>query len=447
MKRFIVLFSFLQIFYLLAAQYVVSGGENTPFLAEDDTRNRIQVYLLNGLAGAEISFTGEGAHQWFKYSENALSATPVSSIQSGNTSYITDVEDGCGYFTGEPTDPKTSYIWIIDYSRYAPTFFNLEAQEEDDRCEYLKILADVEAEQLNYRLPTGAPAVLQRIYHLQYQTMEWDDDLLQFVPIDKDLELRGIIAEIIVEAPLMNTMFTLTGDSFAAHFGMEQAIRSAEYKAVAVAVNCTAKTDREYAENETHASGDALGGSAPIEYTFTAIANEPTAAFFNWKMFKRDLATGNYVQFYRYDQKVMQYTFNESGDFRLQLEVSDKTLSCVDSSQVFTILIGESKMEIPNAFSPGTSPGINDELRVSYASITNFKASVYNRWGNLLFHWEDPAKGWDGRVNGRYVPSGTYYVIVEYRDSTGKKRTASQSVSILRASEDNNSTTTSNSTL
>jgi len=406
-----------------------------PLLAESDTRNRLEVYLLNGLSGSRISIPATVAVQWYKYSESALDATPVSSSFDGYNSYITAVEDGFGYFIGEPTDPSTHFIWIIDYSRYLPTFFSIETQEEDDRCEFLKILADVEAEPLTYRLPNGAPVSLARTWRLLYQTLEWDSDLEQFVGIEKDLTLKGVIAEIIIEAPLKNTTFTLKGDDFASHFGIEETMITGEYNAVATEVHVKVTTDREYADNETHVSGDVLGGSAPIEYTFTVYANEPVASFFNWKMSKRDETTGEYVQFFRNEQRDLTYNFVESGDFRLLLEVIDRSLSCVDSTQVFNVIIGTSKMEIPNVFSPGSSPGINDELRVSYASITNFKASVFNRWGNLLYQWTDPAKGWDGRVEGRYVSSGTYYLIVEYRDSTGKNRTVSKAVNVLKENE------------
>ncbi|GHT64770.1 hypothetical protein FACS189451_12510 [Bacteroidia bacterium] len=63
----------------------------------------------------------------------------------------------------------------------------------------------------------------------------------------------------------------------------------------------------------------------------------------------------------------------------------------------------------------------------------SFRASVYNRWGNLLYQWTDPTKGWNGMVNGKYVPTGAYYVVVEFTDSTGKKRVEKRDVNILRS--------------
>ncbi|MDR3340371.1 MAG: gliding motility-associated C-terminal domain-containing protein [Candidatus Symbiothrix sp.] len=437
MKRFIFLIIFLCASFHLFPQYSVTGGNGIPHVAEEDVRNHLKVYLLNSLQGAQISFTSAGSelHNWYKYKEKALEASPVACVQNGNTSWITDIEDECGYFTGSPTDPETYFIWIADYSLYVPRFFSLEVQEEEDKCSFLKITADVEAEPIVYYLPSGAPVNLARNYHLKYHTQKWDEDMLAFLPQSVDLELKGIITEITIDAPLANTDFTLTGDDFAGHFGMEQTIRSAEYQAIAVEAHGKAVTDKEHADNEVHNSGTVLGGSAPIDYTFTAYANEPVAAFYIWKVMERDSITGAMSTLLRYTDKVLRRTFDREGTFVVQLEVIDSKSVCVDTTQIFPISIGRTYIKIPRAFSPGSSIGINDELKIAYTSITSFKASIFNRWGKLLYQWTDPSKGWDGRVSGKFVPTGAYYIIVEYTNSRGEKCTVSQDVNILRAKE------------
>ena len=435
MKRSILFFVMVNLFSSLAAQYSVSGGSGAPFLAEDNTPNRLKVYLLNGLSGARISFTSSsaGTHQWYRYIDNALNAVPVSSVQDGNTSTITDVQDGCGYFVGQPTEALPTYVWIIDYSRYVPHFFGLQTSEEEDKCTFLKILADVEAEPLGYYLPNGAHLSLNRIFHLQYNTLEWSEALRQFIPKKNNLEWGGVISERPLPAPLADTDFTLTGDQFAEHFGMQQTIRSNPYRAIAVEAHGIAETNKERADNEIHRGGDALGGSAPIEYTFTAYANEPVAAFYIWKIMQQDSITGAMTMIVRYTDKILRYNFERDGMYRVELEVIDGQSICVDTTQFFNVMIESTVVKIPNAFSPGSSIGVNDELRVSFSSVITFKATVYNRWGNLLFQWSDPSKGWDGRVNGKFVPTGAYLVVVEYKDSTGKARTMSKMVNVLRA--------------
>ena len=434
MKRSIVFLILINLFSSLAAQYSVSGGSGIPLLAKNDSTNRLQVYLLNGMSGVKVSYTSKDTytHQWYRYQSNANTAVKIPSIQNGNTSYITDVQDEYGYFVGLPTDPLTHYVWIIDYSRYVPKFFNLEALEDVDKCESLTIKADVEAEAIMYNTPLGARINLFRTFNLHYETQEWNENASQFITIEKNMQKEGFFSEEVIDAPLADTYFTLTGDKFAKHFGIEQAIRSDLYKAIAVRAIGLAETTKEHANNELHNTGDALGGSAPIEYTFRAYANEPVAAFYIWKISQLDSLTNEMNQIVRYTDKTLRYNFEKDGRYFVELEVIDGRSVCFFTTEPREIIIESTVIKIPNAFSPGSSIGVNDELKISFSSVMSFKASVYNKQGNLLFQWSDPAKGWDGRVHGKFVPTGVYYVIVEYKDSSGKPRSMSKAVNILR---------------
>ena len=414
----------------LFAQFEVKGGNGLPLLAEN---SGTEVYLLNGLTGAEISFTAnnDGAHQWYKYDENASQAIPIPCTQSGKTSTITDITDGYGYYVAPPS-MAPRYIWTIDYSLYISEFYNITIVEEEDKCEYLKIITEEMGETLRYYTPSGVAMTLQRSYHLQYNTLEWDGENQMFVEEQKDIQLRAL-GEIVVEAPLMNTDFTLIGDDFATHFGISGVITSPVYEAIAVEAHGVAESRDQNGETEQYTSGDAIGGSAPLEITFTAYANEPVAVFYIWKIAKIDETTGEQNAIVRYTEKELQYNFSESGQFLVSLEVMDRQTACVDTTQFFNVTIGETEIEVPNFFSPGSTIGSNDEFKVSYKSIISFKCSIFNRWGNLLYRWTDPAKGWDGRVNGKFVPTGVYYYMIEYKGADGKTRTKSGDINILRS--------------
>jgi gliding motility-associated-like protein len=436
MKKIFLLFCFTGYFFAISAQssYRVTGGVGEPLLAESKTG--VDAYLLNGLTGAQISFTANnaGVHQWYKY--RAGIAVAVASLQSGNTSTVSDLEDGYGYYVEFPANTQIfPAVWIIDYSRYRPKFFGIEFDEEYP-CEYLNLFIDFEADMLYYESPSGTKYLLQRHYTLSCDNLEWDEDAKAFLHITETLDLTGNISEISLDSkPLQNTVFTLTGDSFAEHFGSGESV-SAEYAAVAVEAHATAETLREYGEAEFYETGTDLGGSAPVEYVFTAYANEPVAAYYIWDIKKRE-ANGAMTSVVHFpNSKILTYNFEYEGNYVVELQVTNSQLNCVDSTQVFNVVIGETFVKIPNAFSPGSSAGINDEFRISYRSVVAFRASIFNRWGNLLFRWTDPAKGWDGRVNGKFVPTGVYYVVVEYTDSKGKKHTESSDVNILRSNGD-----------
>jgi len=443
MKRRLLFLIIINWFSPIAAQYYsASGGNGVPLLA-DSSSNILEVYLFNGLSGAQISFSSnQGTHQWYRYQQNGNNATPIGSVQNGNTSTIsgTDIQDGYGYFVGSPTDPQTHYVWVIDYSRHIPHFSDLQIEEDEYKCTSLRlsVTANANTGPFTYYLPTGAPKYLNRVFRLQYDSLYWEENSKQFALIEGNMKIAGPISEITVEPPpLTDTHFTLTGDQFAEYFGLQQSITSAEYRAVAVEAHYTAETNKVFSDNEIHNSGDALGGSAPIDYTFTAYANEPTAALYIWIISRLDSVTQTYNQIVRYPDKTLQYTFNNNGTYQVSLEVSDAQSVCVDTTQTFKIVIDNTVMKIPNVFTPGSSIGANDILKVSFSSVITFKASVFNRWGNLLYQWTDPSKGWDGRVSGKFAPTGVYYVIVEYKDSNGKNRTMSRAVNLLRANDIN----------
>jgi len=68
----------------------------------------------------------------------------------------------------------------------------------------------------------------------------------------------------------------------------------------------------------------------------------------------------------------------------------------------------------PNAFTPNNAH--NDVFRpvvIGYPVVYHF--SIYNRWGQRLFDTADPNKGWDGRIGGHDMDTGTYVWICTYQ--------------------------------
>jgi gliding motility-associated-like protein len=72
---------------------------------------------------------------------------------------------------------------------------------------------------------------------------------------------------------------------------------------------------------------------------------------------------------------------------------------------------------IPNTFSPN-GDGINDTWKIKYLdSYPGATVDVYNRYGQSVFHSDGYSTEWDGTVNGKPLPIGTYYYIVNPRNS------------------------------
>ena len=61
-----------------------------------------------------------------------------------------------------------------------------------------------------------------------------------------------------------------------------------------------------------------------------------------------------------------------------------------------------------------------------------FKATIYNRWGQKLYEWTDPAGEWNGTFNGKDVKDGVYYVHVQAKGADGVKYNIKKDVNLLR---------------
>lgn len=77
-----------------------------------------------------------------------------------------------------------------------------------------------------------------------------------------------------------------------------------------------------------------------------------------------------------------------------------------------TIFIGP-PIGIPNAITPNED-GINDLWTIS--GINRFESAqvtVFDRWGQVVFKSIGYAQPWDGTNRGKYLPTGTFYYVIE----------------------------------
>jgi gliding motility-associated-like protein len=99
------------------------------------------------------------------------------------------------------------------------------------------------------------------------------------------------------------------------------------------------------------------------------------------------------------------------------LVTSDK--GCSASDKVFVKVL--KSVEIPNIFSPN-GDGIHDRWEINYLeSYPGCTIDVYNRYGQLIYHSVGYKNPWDGKVNGKDAPVGTYYYIVDPKNGRAKR--------------------------
>ena len=111
-----------------------------------------------------------------------------------------------------------------------------------------------------------------------------------------------------------------------------------------------------------------------------------------------------------------QFTFDNPGIYTARMISRYQQCSYLYSPPEEYIRVDSSLLEIPNVFTPN-GDGANDYFQVKALSLRTFKGVIINRWGRVLYEWDDPKNpesGWDGRDQntGREVPVGTYYYII-----------------------------------
>ena len=90
---------------------------------------------------------------------------------------------------------------------------------------------------------------------------------------------------------------------------------------------------------------------------------------------------------------------------------------------------------VPTAFMPNSSDERNRYLRVFAAEqnpITSLRLSVFAMDGRELFTTNDPNRGWDGRYNGRDMPTGNYSWMVSARLASGEEIVRSGVATLVR---------------
>lgn len=171
---------------------------------------------------------------------------------------------------------------------------------------------------------------------------------------------------------------------------------------------------------------------APLRVTFKANPSgiaEGVTPVYEWR-FVREGCTDAYITRYEEDT---EYEFRESGTTNVSLYVSYGDGNDPELVATIRVSISTSLLEMPNAFSPN-GDGINDiyKAKSNHKSIVEFKAYIFNRWGQKLYEWSDIDGGWDGSYKGKQVADGVYFVLVKAKGADGREYNIKRDVNVLR---------------
>lgn len=270
--------------------------------------------------------------------------------------------------------------------------------------------------------------------------MTFDDEDFAYHTVTQTASYEGIEHSFSVTAPLCDTSFRLSGDRFLKAWGMEQTVESPSYSTLNVEATTRATQEARENDNEQRVETEGLGGSAPADITFEAAVTD-AAIFTEWQISRTPDFSDVYNSF---SELTFTYSFTEQGTTYVRFTADNASGTCPWQSDTYQIFIGESKLDIPNAFSPGTSPGVNDLWKVSYKSLVSYSCAIFNRWGKKLFESDNPAQGWDGTVGGKTVPPGVYFYVIKAVGADGIKYDRAGDINII-GYKDNRTTTSTDS--
>jgi gliding motility-associated-like protein len=91
----------------------------------------------------------------------------------------------------------------------------------------------------------------------------------------------------------------------------------------------------------------------------------------------------------------------------------------IDTITVNVGLGGINNYYVPNAFTPNND-GLNDCIGISKGgNVTNLDFSIYNRFGERVFHTSNITNCWDGRYKGVLQNNGVYVYIISAKSACG----------------------------
>lgn len=259
---------------------------------------------------------------------------------------------------------------------------------------------------------TGDMGSFARTYSLSYNVLAWDSEQWYDSAAVNTGKLRSAITLPALYGP---TPLRLYYDpQVRSALGLDSAyvevlLSLDEVKAVNMQLTHIATTRGKEGEktnegnrpsSETLIKGSEYSG--PLEVAFYSNPT-PAVQYYKWSIYQ-----GSKLIVSRYDPDI-RYTFSESETYRVVCSVNNT--SCQSDSSEVGVIISESYLAVPNVFTPNGDDA-NNEFRVAYRSLREFHIWVYNRWGKLVYESVDPAKGWDGNINGRPAAPGAYYYVI-----------------------------------
>lgn len=303
-------------------------------------------------------------------------------------------------------------------------------------------------------------ATLEKIYTAGY----FFGGQIDFDPGPPNYNLTSNIAENIfvhkmvpcktVYAPAINvsvcSVYTLNGQTYNSSGVYKQVLTSAANCDSVVTLNVTIISPVYTSIEASICEGNAVNGHTTAGlYTDTLIAASGCDSIVTLQLTVLQkpsvnlgtdvsLCSGDSLQLYAGDFNTYTWQDGSSSDHitvkepgAYSVTVSNNCGSATD--EILIIQEADCNTYFPNAFTPNDD-GLNDMFKMlNPKSITGYRLSVYNQWGQKVFETFDCLKGWDGRYLGQLQKPQVFIWYCEYRQRNDVKRIVKNgTVTLLR---------------
>ena len=453
-KRMIMLMAAALALLSASGQVEFSGASDSVIEITPELNTGVdKIYVVYNTQGVSMTYTAttDEAVIWKCYDlNNSRYPEEIDVSRVGSTTSLTldGSWPGRGYIIEEGI--RSFKFWVVNYADY---FLHINEMSFNTDCSLMTIDFDGQGANIPYaRAYSDNRYVLDREIKLHYNTLVWEGGTWVEQAVDTSFVS---LEQIILETPLCNTEFRLSGDRFLEHWDKGLTIplyfrtQAVDCRTTATLIdddNTGSNSDTggdDDSDDDNQSDGNVFRGSAPLNIVFT-VETTDAAVSTVWEM-SEDIEFLTAVDPIGYNDE-LDYTFNETGTFYIRCKVENTDRTCEAYGEVYTVTVGESEMtlnaSIPNAFSPGTTPEVNDVWKVPIVkSMVEFHCWIYNRWGQLVYEFTDPDGGWDGTCNGKLVDTGVYYFVITALGSDGVKYKRHGDISILRFGKEYGGTT------
>ncbi|HSN49920.1 MAG TPA: gliding motility-associated C-terminal domain-containing protein [Bacteroidales bacterium] len=333
--------------------------------------------VKGSLSAVSPGGTGPFTFSWYRWSDATKGFTVFISSETGVMSstitnldeggYRVNISNGSGY-----NSSLTGWIFTDRPSSLAKL--------QNRTCDYVALSGKVAVDTFFYSDPTGG----QRIRLPNGVKFLWSSSPVSSIPYP-DIEINPQT----FNPPLENVTYRLL---------------------VTDSLGCTGESSFFYESIHVKAdfSVDPSSGEAPLEVTFTDKSIRATT--YLWEFGDDSISVLSTPK---------PHTYYIPKDYSVKLTV-ESDLHCIDSVRFEKIVVDDSKLEIPNVFTPNED-GINDKFMVNKASLRYISVVIFSRngtkvydffgEGQILKEWD----GWDGNVGNSSAKAspGVYFYIIK----------------------------------